>query len=81
MSLSSLEQNLVEFYAGILRIAIGLSRTHLEPDIQIEKKENAYIFYVITKNLQDSELLCNMADLRKDLLEYKLQKQIHFISK
>ncbi|GIX42709.1 MAG: exopolyphosphatase [Leptospiraceae bacterium] len=81
MSLSSLEQNLIEFYAGILRIAIGLSRTHLEPDIQIEKKENTYIFYVITKNLQDSELLCNMADLRKDLLEYKLQKKIHFISK
>jgi len=77
-TLTTSEQNLVEFYAGILRIAIGLTRTHVEPEIEIEKKEQHYIFYIITKNPSDAELLCNMAQLRRELLEYKLQKKILF---
>jgi exopolyphosphatase/guanosine-5'-triphosphate,3'-diphosphate pyrophosphatase len=79
-TLTPTEQNLVEFYAGILRIAIGLTRTHVEPEIEIEKKEYHYIFYIITKNPSDAELLCNMAQLRKELLENKLQKRIVFYS-
>lgn len=78
--LNEFEQNLVEFYSGILRIAIGLTRTHIEPELEIEKNSNTYIIKVITKNPDVSELLCNMANIRKDLLEFKLQKKIQFIS-
>lgn len=78
--LSDKEKNLVEFYAGILRIAIGLTRTKIVPELKIEINPNEVIFYIYTKSKRESELLVEMADLRKDLLEYKLNKKITFIA-
>lgn len=78
--LSDKEKNLVEFYAGILRIAIGLTRTKIIPDLKIEFNPKEVIFFIYTKNIKESELLVEMAELRKDLLEYKLNKKIIFIA-
>ncbi len=77
-NLSLFEQNLVEFYAGILRIAIGLTRMNILPTVEINLKDFCEIT-VKTKNQKDAELLCTMADIRKSLLEYKLKKRIQFI--
>lgn len=78
--LSEFEKNLVEFYSGILRIAIGLTRIQTEPELEIEFGE-VVKFIVHAKSLEESKLLIEMAEIRKELLEYKLQKKIIFIPK
>ncbi|MFN3603485.1 MAG: Ppx/GppA phosphatase family protein [Leptonema sp. (in: bacteria)] len=74
------EKNLVEFFSGILRIAIGLTRTGIEPNIKMEFENKEVKFYVYTKNIEEAKLIIEMAELRKDLLEQKLNKKIHFIA-
>ncbi len=78
-NLSPFEQNIIEFYSGILRIAIGLTRLNILPEITLMKNSDKYEFLVKSKKNKESEHLCSMAEIRKDLLEYKLGKKIQFI--
>ncbi|MCS7205104.1 MAG: Ppx/GppA family phosphatase [Leptospiraceae bacterium] len=76
--LTPFEQNLVEFYAGILRISIGLTRIPCETKIEIQMENQVCRFLVQSDDLEVCRLLCDMASMRKELLEIKLNRKIEF---
>ncbi len=78
--LNTFEKRLITFLSGILRIAIGLTRVNTNFELKLKENHYHLIFLLEPreKNKEAFDLIIEMADIRKDLLEDFLNKKIVF---